>query len=105
MIELSLSLAAVPGALIIASGGFNAVFFANYSATRARRRVGALALVLVNLSFLFQGLYWLLLPLRPAYPHVVGNGNALVVEMVTLASSLAITALIIRQRAGGRRDG
>ena len=62
MIQSLLSLAAVPGALIVVSGGFNAIFFANYSATQARRRVGALVLALVNLSFLLQGLYWLALP-------------------------------------------
>lgn len=105
MIELSLSLAAVPGALIVVSGGFNAAFFARYSATRSRRRVGALVLALVNLSFLLQGLYWVAMPLRSGYPQPLENGNALIVEMITLASSLAITALILRQRAGGRRDG
>lgn len=102
MIELSLSLAAVPGALIVVSGGFNAVFFARYAATRARRKVGALALVLVNLSFLLQGLYWLALPLRSGYRQPIENGNALLVELITLAASLAITALILRQRSGGR---
>ena len=55
MIQSLLSLAAVPGALTVVSGGFNAIFFANYSATQARRRVGALVLALVNLSFLLQG--------------------------------------------------
>ena len=105
MIELSLSLAAVPGALIVVSGGFNAAFFARYSATQARRRLGALALVLVNLSFTLQGLYWLAMPLRSGYRQPLDNGNALAVELITLAATLAITALILRQRAGGRRNG
>ena len=105
MIQSLLSLAAVPGALIVVSGGFNAIFFANYSATQARRRVGALVLALVNLSFLLQGLYWLALPLRSGYDQTLVNGNALIVELITLASSLAITALILRQRSGGRRNG
>ena len=105
MIQSLLSLAAVPGALIVVSGGFNAIFFANYSATQARRRVGALVLALVNLSFLLQGLYWLALPLRSGYHQTSENGNALIVELITLASSLAITALILRQRSGGRRNG
>ncbi len=105
MIESLLSLAAVPGALIVVSGGFNAIFFANYSATQARRRVGALVLALVNLSFLLQGLYWLALPLRSGYQQTPGNGKALIVELITLASSLAITALVLRQRSGGRRNG
>lgn len=105
MIELSLSLAAVPGALIVVSGGFNAIFFANYSATQARRRVGALVLALVNLSFLLQGLYWAAMPLRSGYRQASENGNALVVELITLASSLAMTTLILRHRAGGGRDG
>ena len=104
MIQSLLSLAAVPGALIVVSGGFNAIFFANYSATQARRRVGALVLALVNLSFLLQGLYWLALPLRSGYDQTLVNGNALIVELITLASSLAITALILRQRSGGRRN-
>ena len=105
MIQSLLSLAAVPGALIVVSGGFNAIFFANYSATQARRRVGALVLALVNLSFLLQGLYWLALPLRSGYHQTQENGNALIVELITLASSLAITALILRQRSGGRGNG
>ena len=105
MIQSLLSLAAVPGALIVVSGGFNAIFFANYSATQARRRMGALVLALVNLSFLLQGLYWLALPLRSGYYQTPDNGNALIVELITLASSLAITALILRQRSGGRRNG
>ena len=105
MIQSLLSLAAVPGALIVVSGGFNAIFFANYSATQARRRVGALVLALVNLSFLLQGLYWLALPLRSGYDQTLVNGNALIVELITLASSLAITALILRQRSGGRGNG
>ena len=71
MIQSLLSLAAVPGALIVVSGGFNAIFFANYSATQARRRVGALVLALVNLSFLLQGLYWLALPLRSGYDQTL----------------------------------
>ena len=105
MIESLLSLAAVPGALIVVSGGFNAIFFANYSATQAHRKLGALVLALVNLSFLLQGLYWLALPLRSGYHQTSENGNALIVELITLASSLAITALILRQRSGGRRNG
>ena len=105
MIQSLLSLAAVPGALIVVSGGFNAIFFANYSATQARRRVGALVLALVNLSFLLQGLYWLALSLRSGYDQTLVNGNALIVELITLASSLAITALILRQRSGGRGNG
>ena len=105
MIQSLLSLAAVPGALIVVSGGFNAIFFANYSATQARRRVGALVLALVNLSFLLQGLYWLALSLRSGHDQTLVNGNALIVELITLASSLAITALILRQRSGGRRNG
>ena len=105
MIQSLLSLAAVPGALIVVSGGFNAIFFANYSASQTRRRVGALVLALVNLSFLLQGLYWLALPLRSGYDQTLVNGNALIVELITLASSLAITALILRQRSGGRRNG
>ncbi len=105
MIELSLSLAAVPGALTVVSGGFNAAFFANYSATQARRRVGALVLSLVNLSFMLQGLYWAAMPLRSGYRQPPENGNALVVELITLAASLAITTLILRHRAGGGRNG
>ena len=105
MIEYLQSLTAILGALIVVSGGFNAAFFARYSASRSRRRVGALALSLVNLSFTLQGLYWLALPLRSGYLKPLENGNALIVETITLASSLAITALILRQRAGGRRDG
>ena len=80
MIQSLLSLAAVPGALIVVSGGFNAIFFANYSATQARRRVGALVLALVNLSFLLQGLYWLALSLRSGYDQTLVNGNALIVR-------------------------
>ena len=105
MIELSLSLAAAPGALIVASGGFNAAFFARYFASQSRRRVGALVLSLVNLSFTLQGLYWVTMPLRSGYRQPLENGNALAVELITLAASLAITALILRQRAGGRRGG
>ena len=72
MIESLLSLAAVPGALIVVSGGFNAIFFANYSATQARRRMGALVLALVNLSFLLQGLYWLAAPSPVGIPPDLG---------------------------------
>ena len=104
MIESLQSLTAILGALIIVSGGFNTAFFARYSATQARRRVGTLVLSLVNLSFTLQGLYWLA-PMPSGYLRTIENGNALIVETITLASSLAITALILRQKAGGRRDG
>ena len=50
-----------------------------------------------------RSLYWLTMPLRSGYPQPLENGNALAVELITLAASLAITALILRQRAGGRR--
>ena len=105
MIESLPGLAAVPGALIVVSGGFNAAFFANYAATQTRRRLGALVLTLVNLSFLLQGLYWLLLPLRSGHRPALDSGNALVVELTTLSASLAMTALILRQRSGGRPRG
>ena len=105
MIESSLGLAAAPGALIVASGGFNAVFFARYAATQARRRLGAMVLALVNLSFLLQGLYWLLIPLRTGDRPAPENGNALIVEIITLAASVAMTALILRQQSGRRRGG
>ena len=106
MIQSLLSLAAVPGALIVVSGGFNAIFFANYSATQARRRVGALVLALVNRELPAPGAVLAGAPSPVAdttKPQV--NGNALIVELITLASSLAITALIFRQRSGSRRNG
>ena len=105
MIETSLGLAAAPGALIAVSGSFNAVFFARYAATQARRKLGAMVLALVNLSFLLQGLYWLLLPLRSEGRPAPGYGNALIVELITLAAAMAMTALILRQQSGGRRGG
>ena len=96
------------GVLTAISGGFNAFYFAGYSTSHPARKVATLVLSLVNLSFLLQGLYWTLLPVLPisdGSSHLLGSGPLLVVGLITLMSSLAITALIIRQRFNGRRKG
>ena len=53
-------------------------------------------------SLSFQGLYWIL-PISDGSSHLLGSGPLLMVGLMTLMSSLAITALILRQRFNGRR--
>jgi hypothetical protein len=98
----------VQGALTAVSGGFNALYFAGYSTPHTARRVATLVLSLVNLSFLLQGLYWTLLPVLPVgdgSSHLLGSGPLLMVGLITLMSSLAITVLILRHRLNGRHKG
>ena len=92
------------GALTAISGGFNAFYFAGYSTSHPARKVATLVLSLVNLSFLLQGLYWIL-PVSDGSSQLLGSGPLLMVGLITLMSSLAITALILRQRFNGRRKG
>ena len=61
MSESLQTLMAVQGLLTAISGGFNALYFAGYSTSHPARKVATLVLSLVNLSFLLQGLYWVLL--------------------------------------------
>ena len=96
------------GVLTAISGGFNAFYFAGYSTYHTARNVATLVLFLVNLSFLLQGLYWTLLPLLPISDgsfHLLRSGPLLMIGLITLMFSLAITALILRQRLNGRRKG
>ena len=86
------------GSLTALSGGFNAVYFARYSASDRSRRIASRVLALVNLSFLLQGLYWATGAAgdqRDSPPPWIG--------LVTMTSSLAITALVLRRRSGGSR--
>ena len=92
------------GALTAISGGFNAFYFASYSTSHPARKMATLLLSLVNLSFLLQGLYWFL-PVSDGSSQLFGSGPLLMVGLITLMSSLAITALILRQRFNGRRKG
>ena len=93
------------GVLTAVSGGFNAFYFAGYSTSHPARKVATLVLSLVNLSFLFQGVYWTLLPIAQGSSPLLGSGSLLAVGLITLMSSLAISALILRQRLNGRRRG
>jgi hypothetical protein len=92
------------GALTAISGGFNAFYFAGYSTSHPARKEATLVLSMVNLSFLLQGLYWIL-PVSEGSSQLFGSGPLLMVGLITLMSSLAITALILRQRFNGRRKG
>ncbi|MBF8266521.1 MAG: hypothetical protein HW388_29 [Dehalococcoidia bacterium] len=106
MPESTQALVIIQGALTTISGGFNALHFAGYSAAQPARRIAVLVLSLVNLSFLAQGLYWMLLPLLPfrgGSSLLLEAGPLLMVGLLPLTSSLAITALILRQRHNGRR--
>ena len=102
MSESLQALMAVQGLLTAISGGFNALYFAGYSTSHPARKVATLVLSLVNLSFLLQGLYWVLLVSDGPY-HSIGSGSLVMVGLITLMSSLAITTLILRQRLNGRR--
>ena len=102
------ALMTVQGVLTAISGGFNALYFAGYSTSHPARKVATLVLSLVNLSFLLQGLYWTLLPIMPASDgssYFLGSGPPLMVGLITLMSSLAITALLLRQKLNGKRKG
>ena len=88
----------VQGVLTALSGGFNAVYFARYSAADRGRRIASRVLALVNVSFLLQGLYWIggaAGDQRDGPPPWIG--------LVTMMSSLAITTLVLRRRSGGSR--
>ena len=102
MSESLQALMAIQGAFTAVSGGFNALYFAGYSTPHAARRIATLVLSLVNLSFLLQGLYWIL-PVGGGTSHLLKSGALLGLGPVTFMSSLAITALILRQRFNGRR--
>ena len=110
------TLAAIQGILTAVSGGFNALHFATHFASppfqyrrgQPARRIAALVLSLVNLSFLLQGMYWTLLPFLPAghdSAQLLKSGPLLMVGLVTLASSLSITTLVLRQRFNGGQRG
>ncbi|MBI2856278.1 MAG: hypothetical protein HYX93_05465 [Chloroflexi bacterium] len=104
MPESTQTLVIIQGALTAIAGGFNALYFAGYSAAQPARKIAALVLSLVNLSFSLQGLYWMLLPLLPlrgGSSRLLEAGPLLIVGLLPLTSSLAITALILRQRHNG----
>lgn len=103
MSESLQALMTVQGMLTAVSGGFNALYFAGYSTSHPARKIATLVLALVNLSFLLQGLYWTVLPASNGSSNPLGSGSLLLVGLITLMSSLAITALILRQRLNGRR--
>ncbi|MDA0987719.1 MAG: hypothetical protein O2783_01005 [Chloroflexi bacterium] len=109
MSESLQALMTVQGMLTAVSGGFNALYFAGYSTSHPARKIATLVLARVNLSFLLQGLYWGLywtvLPASNGSSNPLGSGSLLLVGLITLMSSLAITALILRQRFNGRRKG
>ena len=105
MSESLQALMAVQGLLTAISGGFNALYFAGYSTSHPARKVATLVLSLVNLSFLLQGLYWTLLSMNDGSSRFLTPGSLLVVGLITLMSSLAISALILRQRLNGRHKG
>ncbi len=86
------------GSLTALSGGFNAVYFARYSASDRSRRIASRVLALVNVSFLLQGLYW-----AADAAGDQGDGPPPWPGLVTLLASLAITAMVLRRRSGGRR--
>ena len=86
------------GSLTALSGGFNAVYFARYSASDRSRRIASRVLALVNLSFLLQGLYW-----AAGAAGDQREGPPPWVGLVTMMSSLAITVLVLRRRSGGSR--
>ena len=88
----------VQGALTALSGGFNAFYFAGYSISHRSRRIASRVLVLVNLGFMLQGLYW-----ATGGPGAQSGGPQPWLGLVTLVSSLAITAMVLRRRTGGVR--
>lgn len=98
------ALLAIQGTITALSGGFNALHFAQHLSSQPGKKLAAQVLSLVNLSFLLQGIWWMLLPAIPEerLRHgLLASGPPLLVGLVTLASSLAITALVLRQRLNG----
>ena len=82
------------------------LYFAAYRAVAPRRRLGALALVLVNLAFLVQSLYLGLLP------YLIGESPlglpseaklGLLAAAFPLAAFNLITLLVLRQMTARRR--
>lgn len=104
MSESLQALMTIQGVLTAISGGFNALYFAGYSTSHPARKVATRVLFLVNLSFLLQGLYWIL-PVGSGSSHLLESGPLLMVGLITLMSSLAITALILRHRLNGKHKG
>lgn len=93
------------GATVVCSA-FNAAYFVRYPARRWRRRVSALALVLLNLAILLQALVlgWLARwPLAESW-QLLGEPRVqfLLGVIPTLASAL-VAALILIQWAAKRR--
>ena len=86
------------GSLTALSGGFNAVYFARYSASDRSRRIATRVLALVNLSFFLQGLYW-----TAGAAGDQREGPPPWIGLVTMMSSLAITVLVLRRMSGGSR--
>ena len=99
------ALVSIQGALTAISGGFNALYFAGCSTSRPARRIAFLILSVVNLGLSLQGLYWVLLTVFPDFSMLLGAGPFLLIGLLPLASSLAITALVLRQRFDGSRKG
>ena len=88
------------------SSAFNGLYFAAYRAATPRRRLGTLALVLVNLAFLVQSLYFGLLPyLIGGSPLGLPSEAKLgwVVAAFPLAATTLITLLVLRQMTARRR--
>ena len=86
---------------------FNALYFAGYRSGLRRRRVGALVLLVVNLAFLVQSLYFGLLPYftRLDLVTLIANpGLRLAAGLLPLVASFLITLLILRQLLARRRD-
>ncbi|MBI2856390.1 MAG: hypothetical protein HYX93_06055 [Chloroflexi bacterium] len=105
MSELLQAAVGTQGMLTTISAGFNALYFARYSAPSPARRIATLVLSLVNLSFCLQGVYWATLPIHssgPGSPYLQGEAPLLALGLLPLACSLAISALILRQRFNGR---
>lgn len=86
-------------ALTVVASAFNAGFFLSYTTGVRRRKIGSFALVLINLAFLVEGLYFL----SSAFPglHVgraiLNSAVPALVGVVPMAASLLTAVLILRQ--------
>lgn len=78
----------------------NVFYFALYRSRLKRRKIGAVVLVVVNLAFLIQSLYFGFLPYFARLNVAILAGDAglgLLAGLLPMIASLLITLLIVRQ--------
>ena len=89
----------VQRSLTVAISAYNALYFATYRLRNGRYRLGALVLAFINVAIAGESVvFWLLPWMLAESSRQVTVAGQLVVASLSLAVSITIAALILRQK-------